>query len=215
METAVVASPALLKAAVDSAERALGIEHAALEHFMRLGASSLGEAVEVLLSCTGRIVVLGLGKSGHVGAKIAATLSSTGSPAFFMHGTEALHGDSGGLVQGDVMIALSNSGETTEIVAMARYAQLQGIPVICVLSKPQSSLARLSTVVIDTGAVTEADPLGLAPTASTTVTIAIGDALASALMTARKFTRDDFFQRHPQGSLGNLLSTEFHEGTRS
>lgn len=208
-------SPDALKAAVQSAEKALDIERSALERFMALGAGSLGEAIALLLSCTGRIVVLGLGKSGHVGAKIAATLSSTGSPAFFMHGTEALHGDSGGLVPGDVMIALSNSGETAEVVTMARYARSQGIPVICVLSKPESTLAKLSNLVIDTGAVIEADPLGLAPTASTTVTIAVGDALASGLMTARNFTRDDFFQRHPQGSLGNLLATEIHEETRS
>lgn len=208
-------STGVLKAAVQSAERALGIEHSALERFMALGTASLGDAISLLLACRGRIVVLGLGKSGHVGAKMAATLSSTGSPSFFMHATEALHGDSGGLVPGDVVIALSNSGETAEVVTMARYARSQGIPVICVLSKPESSLARLSDVVIDTCAVTEADPLGLAPTASTTVTVAIGDALASGLMTARNFTREQFFQRHPQGSLGNLLATEIHEETRS
>ena len=207
-------SPDVLKSAVQSAERALAIESSALERFIALGSASLGDAIGMLIACRGRIVVLGLGKSGHVGAKIAATLSSTGSPAFFMHGTEALHGDSGGLVPGDVMIALSNSGETAEVVTMARYALSQGIPVICILSKPESTLAKLSNLVIDTGVVLEADPLGLAPTASTTVTIAIGDALASGLMTARNFTRDNFFQRHPQGSLGSLLATEIHEGAR-
>ena len=191
-----------------SARNALATETAAISRFAASADESLRSAVEVLLGCTGRVVVSGLGKSGHVGAKMAATFSSTGTPSFFMHATEALHGDFGGLLPTDVLIALSNSGETQEVVAVARHAVAHGVPVIAIVSVPASSLARLATVIIDTQAREEADPLGLAPTTSTTVTLAAGDALASALMTARGFTRADFLERHPAGSLGSMLGQE-------
>jgi arabinose-5-phosphate isomerase len=202
------ARPESLSAAVASARHALEWEMAAIGHFAEGAEPQLQGAIELLLTCTGRVVVTGLGKSGHVGAKMAATFSSTGTPSFFMHSTEALHGDSGGLVPSDVLIAISNSGETQEVVAVSRYAAARGIPVICIVSEPESTLARLSAVVIDTRVRVEADPLGLAPTASTTVTIALGDALASGLMTARNFTREAFFERHPSGSLGTMLAEE-------
>lgn len=202
------AGSAVIASAMASARNALAAEMAAIGRFAESAEDSLRRAVELLLGCTGRVVVSGLGKSGHVGAKMAATFSSTGTPSFFMHATEALHGDFGGLLPTDVLIALSNSGETQEVIAVARHAVAHGVPVICIVSVPESTLARLSTVVIDTRAREEADPLGLAPTSSTTVTLAVGDALASALMTARGFTRADFLERHPAGSLGNLLGQE-------
>ena len=197
-----------LEAAIVSARSALATEAAAIERFAESSEAALRSAVELLLACSGRVVVSGLGKSGHVGAKIAATLSSTGTPAFFMHATEALHGDFGGLLATDVLVALSNSGETQEVVAVARHAVAHGVPVISIVSVPDSPLAALSTVVIDTRARAEADPLGVAPTTSTTVTLAAGDALACALMTARGFTRADFLERHPAGSLGSMLGQE-------
>lgn len=170
------------------------------DHFMR--------AVELLCGCGGRIVVTGLGKSGHIGSKIAATLSSVGRPAHFVHSTEALHGDSGALVPGDVLIGLSNSGRTAETCAFARYATSLGVPVIAIVGVVDSPLAQLSTVTLDASVSREADPLNLAPTASTTAALALGDALAAAAMAAVHFTPDDFHRRHPSGSLGQQLAEE-------
>ena len=163
-------------------------------------------AVELILGSTGRVIVTGLGKSGLVGAKIAATLTSTGTPASFVHAADALHGDSGLVREGDVVIAISNSGETAEVCAFVELVQ-PGARVIGISGCGGSStLARLSDVSIDAGVDRECDPHDLAPTASTTVTLVLGDALAVGLMAARGFGPDDFAKHHPGGALGKRLS---------
>jgi arabinose-5-phosphate isomerase len=162
-------------------------------------------AVEVILQAPGRVVVTGLGKSGLIGQKIAATLSSTGTPASFVHAADALHGDSGVVRDGDVVIAISNSGETPEVCAFVELVQ-PGATVIGISGcGGSSSLARLSDLSIDAGVERECDPHDLAPTASTTVTLVLGDALAVGLMAARGFTPDDFKKHHPGGALGKRL----------
>jgi arabinose-5-phosphate isomerase len=161
--------------------------------------------VDAMLACPGRVVVCGLGKSGLIGRKIAATLASTGTPAVFVHAAEALHGDSGMVMKGDVMLALSASGETTEVCQFAALANARGVTVIALTGGADSTLAKMSAYVLDIGVLREADPLNLAPTASTTVTLAMGDALASALMVRRGFTETDFAGFHPAGSLGARL----------
>ncbi|CAK0757435.1 D-arabinose 5-phosphate isomerase KdsD [Gammaproteobacteria bacterium] len=158
-----------------------------------------------LLACQGRIVVIGIGKSGHIGGKIAATLASTGSPAFFVHPGEASHGDLGMITAGDVVLALSNSGDTEEILTILPLIKRLGIPLITLTGKPDSPLARAATVNIDVGVEQEACPLGLAPTASTTAALAMGDALAISLLEARGFTTEDFARSHPAGRLGRRL----------
>lgn len=158
-----------------------------------------------LLDCRGRIVVLGMGKSGHIAGKIAATLASTGSPAFFVHPGEASHGDLGMITHQDVVVALSNSGETTEILTILPLIKRLGVPLISLTGKPGSTLARAADVNIDVGVEQEACPLGLAPTASTTVALVMGDALAIALLETRGFTEEDFAMSHPGGSLGRRL----------
>lgn len=187
---------------------ALRLERDAIERSSQLLGDDFVRAVDLVAHCPGKVVVTGLGKSGHVGAKIAATLSSVGSPAFFVHSVEALHGDSGALSKGDVLIALSNSGRTAETVALARYAATLGVEIISIVGVTDSPLAQLSAAVLDASVEREADPLGLAPTASTTVAIAIGDALAAAAMTVDRFTPADFHARHPSGSLGEDLAPE-------
>ncbi|MDP1711543.1 MAG: SIS domain-containing protein [Candidatus Nanopelagicaceae bacterium] len=164
-------------------------------------------SLALLLQCQGRVVVTGLGKSGLIGAKISATFSSTGTPSFFLHSTEALHGDSGVVVGGDLVIAISNSGETAEVCAVAQLAKDSGIQVIAMTGKLGSTLAKIADVVLDISISREADPLNLAPTSSTTLTLVLGDALASALMAARNFTAQDFARRHPSGALGKQLSS--------
>jgi arabinose-5-phosphate isomerase len=161
--------------------------------------------VDALLACSGRVVVCGLGKSGIIGRKIAATLASTGTPAVFVHAAEALHGDSGMVVKGDVMLALSASGQTAEVCQFAAFAHTRGVTVIALTGGADSTLAKLSAYVLDIGVLREAEPLNLAPTASTTATLAMGDALASALMVRRGFTETDFAGFHPAGSLGARL----------
>jgi len=162
-------------------------------------------ACQLILQCRGRVVVFGMGKSGHIGGKIAATLASTGTPAFFVHPGEAGHGDLGMVVEGDVVIALSNSGETEEIVTLLPGLKRQGTPLIAMTGRPESTLARWSSAHLDVGVTTEACPLGLAPTASTTAALAMGDALAIALLESRGFTAEDFARSHPGGSLGRRL----------
>ena len=162
-------------------------------------------ACELILACRGRVVVFGMGKSGHIGGKIAATLASTGTPAFFVHPGEAGHGDLGMVVEGDVVIALSNSGETQEIVTLLPGLKRQGTPLIAMTGRPGSSVARAATVHLDVGVAAEACPLGLAPTASTTAALAMGDALAIALLEKRGFTAEDFARSHPGGTLGRRL----------
>lgn len=158
--------------------------------------------VDRIRASEGRVVVTGLGKSGLVGRKIAATFASTGTPAFFVHATEALHGDAGMVLPEDVMVAISNSGETVEVVEFARMARARGTVVIALVGSSDSTLAREADEVLDVGVEREADPLNLAPTASTTATMAMGDALSIALMALRDFRSDDFLLSHPGGSLG-------------
>jgi arabinose-5-phosphate isomerase len=175
-------------------------------------------ACQYMLACDGRIVVLGMGKSGHIGGKIAATLASTGSPAFFVHPAEASHGDLGMITAKDVVLALSNSGETDEIVHILPLIKRLGIPLIALTGKSESTLARAATVHIDVSVEQEACPLGLAPTASTTATLAMGDALAISLLQARGFTAADFARSHPGGRLGRrlllLIDDVMHTGER-
>lgn len=163
------------------------------------------QACRYLLDCQGRIVVIGMGKSGHIGNKIAATLASTGSPAFFVHPGEASHGDLGMITAQDAVLALSNSGETNELLTILPLLKRLGVPLIAMTGKPQSTLARESEVHIDVSVEKEACPLGLAPTSSTTAALVMGDALAVALLQARGFTAKDFALSHPGGSLGRRL----------
>ncbi len=163
------------------------------------------DACSHMLACAGRIVVLGMGKSGHIGGKLAATLASTGSPAFFVHPGEASHGDLGMITSRDVVIALSNSGETDEILTIMPIIKRLGVPLIALTGKPDSYLAREADVNIDVSVAEEACPLGLAPTSSTTATLAMGDAMAVALLESRGFTAEDFARSHPAGSLGRRL----------
>ncbi|MDF1528236.1 MAG: KpsF/GutQ family sugar-phosphate isomerase [Sedimenticola sp.] len=158
-----------------------------------------------MLKCEGRIVVTGMGKSGHIGSKIAATLASTGSPAFFVHPGEASHGDLGMITAKDIVLALSNSGETTEILTILPLIKRLGIPLIALTGNPQSTLAKQADVHIDVSVEQEACPLNLAPTSSTTATLAMGDALAVALLESKGFTEQDFARSHPGGSLGRRL----------
>lgn len=163
------------------------------------------KACRLLLDCRGRIVVCGIGKSGHIGAKLAATLASTGSPAFFLHAAEASHGDLGMLQSGDVIIGISYSGSSAELVALLPGIKRLGIPLISLCGETSSTLSKSADVALDTSVEREACPLGLAPTASTTATLAMGDALAIAILSARGFDENDFARSHPGGRLGRRL----------
>ncbi len=162
-------------------------------------------ACRYMLACRGRIVVLGMGKSGHIGSKIAATLASTGSPAFYVHPGEASHGDVGMITARDVVLALSNSGETDELLTLMPVIARLGVPLIAMTGRAHSTLAQNATVHIDVSVSQEACPLGLAPTSSTTAALVMGDALAIALLQARGFTAEDFARSHPAGQLGRRL----------
>jgi arabinose-5-phosphate isomerase len=162
-------------------------------------------ACRLMQGCVGRVVVTGMGKSGHIGDKIAATLASTGTPAFFLHAAEASHGDVGMITAADVVLALSNSGETAELIAILPVLKRLGVGLIALTGRPASTLGRAAEVVLDVSVALEACPLNLAPTASTTATLAMGDALAVALLEARGFTEEDFARSHPGGSLGRRL----------
>ena len=163
------------------------------------------EACDLVLQCPGRVVVTGIGKSGHIGKKIAATLASTGSPAFFMHPGEASHGDLGMITDQDLVVAISNSGETSEITLLLPLLKRLGIPMISLTGNPQSTIAKSADINLDVSVREEACPLGLAPTSSTTATLAMGDALAVAVLEARGFTEEDFARSHPGGNLGRRL----------
>lgn len=200
--------------AVAVAVESMLIEARSIEHAADSLALVLIDAVELIRSARGRVVVSGLGKSGHIGAKIAATLTSTGTPAQFVHAAEAMHGDSGAARSDDVALLISNSGETTEVCRFASMLAAWNVPIIAMTSNSESTLARMAQVHLDIGVEKEADPLGLAPTASTTVTLAVGDAIAAALMTLSGFTPEEFAARHPGGSLGQLLhETQTNGGT--
>ncbi len=190
---------------IDLGRQALTIEIEGLRaQLPRLGAE-FARACRICLNCRGRIVVTGMGKSGHIGGKIAATFASTGTPAFFMHPGEASHGDVGMITREDAVLALSNSGETDEILTIVPALKRLGVPLIAFTGNPNSSLARISTVHLDIAVPAEACPLNLAPTASTTAALAVGDALAVALLKARGFTEEDFARSHPAGALGRRL----------
>jgi arabinose-5-phosphate isomerase len=175
-------------------------------------------ACHYMLDCDGRVVVIGMGKSGHIGSKIAATLASTGTPAFFVHPGEASHGDLGMITPKDVVLALSNSGETDEILTILPIIKRLNVPLISLTGNPHSTLARAATVNINVGVEKEACPLDLAPTASTTAALAMGDALAISLLEVRGFTADDFARSHPGGKLGRrlllLVDDLLHTGDR-
>ncbi|PLY43122.1 arabinose-5-phosphate isomerase [Janthinobacterium sp. ROICE36] len=176
---------------------------------------SVGRAVAMLLQCKGRVVVSGMGKSGHIARKIAATLASTGTPALFVHPAEAAHGDLGMVTSDDAFIAISYSGESSELMAIMPVVKRMGGVLISMTGKPNSSLAQLADVHLDISVEKEACPLNLAPTASTTVTLALGDAIAVALLDLRGFKEEDFARSHPGGSLGRRLLTHVYDVMRS
>ena len=190
---------------LESARRVLRIEAAAIEDLMKRLDASFERAVELLFACTGRVAVTGMGKSGLIGRKIAATFSSTGTPSFFLHAAEALHGDLGMLAAGDVVLALSYGGETEELVALLPTLQRLKISIIAMTGQPRSALAAASAVVLDCSVKEEACSLNLAPTASTTAALALGDALAVSLLDRRGFQTTDFAALHPSGRLGKKL----------
>src|SRR6186997_2404912 len=202
MNAQLKADPAALIAA---GRRALEIEGRAISALVPRLDSGFARACSICLDCHGRVIVSGMGKSGHIAGKIAATLASTGTPSFFMHAAEASHGDIGMITREDVLLALSNSGETDEVLLLIPHLARLGVPVIAVTGNPKSSLARAARVHLDVSVAEEACPLNLAPTASTTVTLALGDALAVAMLEARGFTPDDFARSHPGGTLGRKL----------
>ena len=196
----------------------LDTEAAAITALKQRIGESFSRACHHILACEGRVVVTGMGKSGHIGSKIAATLASTGTPAFFVHPGEASHGDLGMITPQDVVLALSNSGETSEIVTILPLLKRLKVPMIALTGNPRSTLAQAASAHIDVSVAKEACPLGLAPTSSTTAALAMGDALAVALLEARGFTADDFARSHPGGRLGRrlllLIDDIMHGGER-
>jgi arabinose-5-phosphate isomerase len=190
---------------IEVGRQALAVEIEGLQaQLPRLGAE-FARACRICLDCRGRVVVTGMGKSGHIAGKIAATLASTGTPAFFVHPGEASHGDVGMITRDDAVLALSNSGETDEILTIAPAIKRLGVPLVAMTGNANSALARLATVHLDIAVPAEACPLNLAPTASTTAALAVGDAMAVALLKARGFTEEDFARSHPAGNLGRRL----------
>jgi len=189
----------------EKAKRVLRIEADAIARLIERVDDNFDRAIDLIMNCKGRVVVTGMGKSGHIGNKIAATLASTGTPALFLHPAEGIHGDLGMVTKGDIVIALSNSGETEELSRMLPSLKRIGIKIIALTGSTDSTLAKSSDVVIDVGVKEEACPLGLAPTASTTATLAMGDALAVVLLDRRGFKEEDFACYHPGGSLGKRL----------
>lgn len=193
------------KLPLELAREVLLIEAHAVEALAQRLDASFGRAVDLILQCRGRVVVSGMGKSGHIGSKIAATLASTGTPAFFMHPAEASHGDLGMITKDDVVIALSNSGESDELLAILPLIKRMGTKLISLTGNAKSTLARQADVHLDTHVEQEACPLGLSPTASTTATLALGDALAVTVLDQRGFSSEDFARSHPGGTLGRRL----------
>lgn len=190
---------------LDSACKVLSIEAEAITRQLEHLGSSFEEACQLILDCEGRVVVTGMGKSGHIANKVAATLASTGTPAFFVHPGEASHGDLGMITPKDLVLALSNSGETSEVLSILPIIKRMGVSLIGLASVPNSTLANLSDVYVNIPIEQEACPMNLAPTASTTATLAVGDALAIAVLNARDFDETDFARSHPGGSLGRRL----------
>jgi len=198
----------LVEAGLKAANATFVTEIAMLQRQIDPLISAMPKIFEILASNQGRLIISGIGKSGHIGKKIAATLSSTGTPSFFIHSTEALHGDAGMVMQGDVVILISNSGNTAEVVRFAEVLKHLRIPIISITSSAESKLAKSSDVVIKLAMAKEGDPLNVAPMASTTATLVIGDAIASALMVLRSFTKDEFAVFHVSGSLGASLGAD-------
>ena len=197
------------------ARKTFEIEAAAVLALAGRVGPEFSQAVKLMLTCTGRVVVMGMGKSGHIGRKIAATLASTGTPAMFVHPGEASHGDLGMVTASDVVLAISNSGESTELMAILPVLSRQGVSLIAITGGAKSALAKHACVTLDSSVAQEACPLNLAPTASTTVQLAIGDALAVALLDARGFKEEDFARSHPGGALGRKLLTHVSDVMRS
>ena len=197
------------------ARETLDIEAAALLGLKARLDERFLQAVDMMLGVQGRVVVTGMGKSGHIGRKIAATLASTGTPAMFVHPAEASHGDLGMVKDTDLVIAISNSGESDELAAILPVLKRQGVPLVALTGGAQSTLAEHADIVLNTGVLKEACPLNLAPTASTTAQMAMGDALAVALLDARGFKAEDFARSHPGGSLGRRLLTHVSDVMRS
>lgn len=183
----------------------INIEKQAIEEIKQFIDNEFEKACQLMMECKGRVIVIGMGKSGHIGGKIAATFASTGTPAFFVHPGEASHGDLGMITQSDVVLCISNSGETSEVLAIIPVLKRIGCKLIAMTGKPKSTLAALADTHICIAVSKEACPLGLAPTSSTTATLVMGDALAVALLNARDFTAEDFALSHPGGSLGKRL----------
>ena len=202
-------------AALAMAREVLEIEAKAVSDLIGRLDQQFTQAVELILGCRGRVVVSGIGKSGHIARKIASTFASTGTSAFFVHPAEASHGDLGMVARDDVFVALSNSGESSELLAIVPLLKRQGAKLIALTGNPQSALARESDIHLYAGAEKEACPLNLAPTASTTAALALGDALAVALMQERGFTRDEFAASHPGGTLGRKLLTHVRDVMRA
>jgi len=200
-----VSPPLDADALVRSARAVIATEATAIRALEPRVDAAFVAACSIILACSGRVVVSGMGKSGHIARKIAATLASTGTPAFFVHPGEASHGDLGMITARDVVLALSYSGETEELLTILPPIKRQGIPLIAITGRPNSALAREADVHLDGSIASEACPLGLAPTTSTTVALVLGDALAIALLEARGFTAEDFALSHPAGSLGRRL----------
>ena len=193
---------------LETAKAAIRSEIGALENLLQAIDGNFVEVVDLVNCSLGRVVVTGVGKSGHIGKKIAATLSRLGTPAYFVHATEGVHGDLGMITSEDIVIAISNSGKTRETLDLIVPIRQIGAKLVALTSRADSELARQADLVLNIGVQTEADPLGLAPTNSTTATLALGDALAIALSVNKKFTREDFGVFHPGGSLGEKLQEE-------
>ncbi len=207
-------SPAIEKVdpkALDLAKKVLRIEAQAVTGLIARLDGAFLKAIELILACHGRVIVSGVGKSGHIARKIAATLASTGTPAYFVHAAEAAHGDLGMITRDDVLIALSNSGESEELLTIVPLVKRQGGRLIAITGNAASALAREADAHLDAGVAEEACPLNLAPTASTTAALAMGDALAVALLDARGFGAEDFARSHPGGSLGRRLLTHVRD----
>ena len=202
------------RGALALAREVLEIEAAAITALIERLDERFLVAVRLLLNCRGRVVVTGVGKSGQIGRKVASTMASTGTPAFFVHPGEASHGDLGMITRDDVMVALSYSGESEELATILPLVKRLGVPLVALTGNSQSTLARLADVVLDTSVEKEACPLNLAPTASTTVALALGDALAIALLDARGFGHEDFARAHPAGALGRRLLTHVRDVMR-
>ena len=206
--------PAILRvddSALELAKKVLRIEAQAVTGLIERLDGAFSKAVGIILGCHGRIIVSGVGKSGHIARKIAATLASTGTPAYFVHAAEAAHGDLGMITRDDVLIALSNSGESEELLTIVPLVKRQGGRLVAITGNPASSLAREADAHLDAGVAEEACPLNLAPTASTTAALAMGDALAVALLDARGFGAEDFARSHPGGTLGRRLLTHVRD----